>query len=145
MAWVPFYSLITKCNLSEMPRILLIEPDRILAETYDKALASAGNQVITCASAQSAIMAADHEAPDIVILELQLVEHSGVEFLYEFRSYPEWQHVPIIIQTLVPPNEFSENRHLLKNELGVQQYLYKPRANLRDLLRAVNEATPIKS
>ena len=31
--------------------------------------------------------------PAIVMLELQLVEHSGIEFLYEFRSYPEWQRV----------------------------------------------------
>jgi two-component system phosphate regulon response regulator PhoB len=73
-----------------MANILLIEPDRLLAEIYQRALSSEGHNVVVCAGAQSAILSADQSTPDLVILELQLVEHSGIEFLYEFRSYSEW-------------------------------------------------------
>ncbi len=66
-----------------MAQILLIEPDRLLAETYAQSLTGGGHRVVACAGAQAAIHAADQDCPDIVILELQLVEHSGVEFLYE--------------------------------------------------------------
>ncbi|HEX4774848.1 MAG TPA: response regulator [Candidatus Saccharimonadales bacterium] len=125
--------------------ILLIEPDRLLAETYFKALLQAGHQVVACAGAQTAILAADQRTPDLVIMELQLVEHSGIEFLYEFRSYIDWQRVPVIIQTLVPPGEFQASWQLLKNELGVQAYLYKPRTKLADLLAEVNQFQPIKA
>jgi len=128
-----------------MPHILLIEPDRRLAATYQQALESAGHRVVAAAGAQAAIMAADAAKPDLVILELQLVEHSGIEFLYEFRSYLDWQAVPVIIQTHVPSSEFDDSRHLLHDELGVQAYLYKPRTSLRRLVTEVNEFTPVKA
>ncbi len=126
-----------------MAQILLIEPDRLLAGVYAQALTGKGYKVVACASAQAAIMAADTSKPDVVVLELQLIEHSGVEFLYEFRSYPEWQNIPVIIQTGVPPGEFSGNRQLLKQELGVETYLYKPQTLLRQLLASVSEHLPV--
>lgn len=122
-----------------MSHVLLIEPDRVLAATYKEALVHAGFSVTPCASAQAAIFAADQLQPDLVIMELQLVEHSGVEFLYEFRSYPEWQSVPIIIHSQVPPAEFSGNLSGLKESLGVNFYLYKPLATLKDLLEVAHK------
>lgn len=118
-------------------RILLIEPDRQLAETYRSSLVQAGFEVIPCASAQAAILAADQAPPDLVILELQLVEHSGIEFLYEFRSYPEWQDIPVLVHSHVPPAEFNSQGRLLKNELAISGYLYKPATNLQNLVKSV--------
>jgi DNA-binding response OmpR family regulator len=123
-----------------MNSVLLIEPDRILAEIYKQAIEAADiGQVTAVSGAQAAIMAADQQMPDVVILELQLIEHSGVEFLYEFRSYSEWQSIPIIVQTVVPFGEFHDNWQLLQNELGVSTYLYKPHTSLRQLLNSVEE------
>ncbi len=124
-----------------MPQILLIEPDYVLAKTYSRALITAGYQVQAVPTAQAAITAADTQTPDLVILELQLVEHSGIEFLYEFRSYADWQAVPVIIQSQVPHGEFADSRQLLHDELGVKDYLYKPQTSLRLLIRTVNELT----
>jgi DNA-binding response OmpR family regulator len=120
--------------------ILLIEPDWVLAETYGRAFQAEGHNVVPCASAQSGIQAADKQSPDLVVLELQLIDHSGIEFLYEFRSYSEWQHIPVIVQSHIPPAEFAANWQLLKQELGVQEYLYKPSTNLVRLLGSVNGA-----
>ncbi|MEK7600270.1 MAG: response regulator [Patescibacteria group bacterium] len=122
-----------------MAQILLIEPDRILTETYGRTLTAKGHRVMACFTAQAAIQAADKQRPDLVVLELQLVEHSGIEFLYEFRSYPEWQGIPVIIQTTVPPSEFSDNWELLRGELGVETYLYKPQTTLQNLIDAIQE------
>src|SRR5687768_475592 len=101
------------------------------------ALASAGHQVRLCSSAQAAVMVADQVNPDGVGLEIQVVEHAGIEFLYEFRSYPEWQDIPVIIHSNVPPTEFEANLGLLRKELGVKDYLYKPRTNVKELIAAV--------
>ncbi len=125
-----------------MAKILLIEPDRILAHTYFEALTHAGHAVQICATAQGAIFCADDICPDVVILELQLVGHSGIEFLYEFRSYPDWQNVPVIVATNVPAGEFSGSWKLLRNQLGVSQYLYKPLTNLKKLLSTVQDFVP---
>lgn len=128
-----------------MSRILLVEPDRLLARTYEQALAGAGYQVVTVAGAQDAITAADRTGPDLIILEIQLVEHSGIEFLYEFRSYPEWQTTPVLIHTGVPPAEFNDSRAILGRELGVDVYLYKPRTSLKQLLDTVSGQLPVSS
>ena len=120
-------------------KILLLEPDRILAGTYRQALQYAGHDVVMCASAQSAIFAADAFRPDVVVLELQLIEHSGIEFLYEFRSYPEWQSIPVIVQTTVPMREFESSWDMLKEQLGVHSYHYKPLTNLRTLMMSIQE------
>jgi DNA-binding response OmpR family regulator len=116
-----------------MSNILLIEPDRLLAETYAAALKSQGHELAVCATAQSGIFAADEKKPDLVIVELQLVEHSGIEFLYEFRSYSEWQNVPVIVLSVVPKSEFSGSWELLTNQLGISDYLYKPDTPLKKL------------
>jgi DNA-binding response OmpR family regulator len=128
-----------------MAHILLIEPDYRLAEIYAQALNAAGHRIVRVPGAQAAISAADAAKPDLVILEIQLVEHSGIEFLYEFRSYLDWQTVPVIIQSQVPPGEFEHSRQLLYDDLGVRTYLYKPRTDLRRLLAEVQALIPIKA
>lgn len=128
-----------------MANILLIEPDSLLAETYRQALEAAGHKVNICAGAQVGIMLADKVKPEIVIIELQLVEHSGIEFLYEFRSYGDWQNIPVLVQSHVPPSEFADNLPLLKEQLGVKEYLYKPQTSLKRLIAAVGEQLAVKA
>lgn len=128
-----------------MSSILLIEPDKLLAETYAEVLQAEGHEVVARAGAQSAIMAADEARPDIVVLELQLVEHSGIEFLYEFRSYAEWQSIPVIIHSQVPPAEFMGGQKILEGELSVDTYLYKTRTSLRELAAAVREQLAVEA
>lgn len=126
-----------------MTHVLLIEPDRPLGKTYKAMLEADGLTVVVCTSAQAAITAADAVRPDIVVLELQLVNHSGIEFLYEFRSYTDWQEVPIIICTHVPSSEFAGARRLMRSDLGVAGYLYKPTMTLEKLRRSVRAAMPL--
>ncbi len=122
-----------------MSHILLVEPDRLVAKTYMQALQAAGHSVQVCATAQSAVFCADEHQPDLLILEVQLVGHSGIELLYELRSYPDWQSLPVIIVSGVPAGEFQGSWPLLKDELGVRAYHYKPLLSLKALCDAVGE------
>lgn len=116
--------------------VLIIEPDRVQAELIQAALQRSGHTARHAVSAQSAVLAIDERTPDIVILELQLPRHNGVEFLYEFRSYPEWLHVPVVIYSYMPPHELDRGATLYR-ELGVAQALYKPETSLAALCAAV--------
>ncbi len=122
-------------------KILLLEPDKVLADTYRQAFIGAGHKVVMCASAQAAVFAADDFKPDVVVMELQLTGHSGIEFLYEFRSYDDWTTTPVVINTSVPAGEFSESWSILKDQLQIAAYHYKPMTSLRTLLRAVQSVT----
>ena len=120
-----------------MARILLIEPNRILSQIYKDALEQDGYEVSAVYDAQNAITSSDKLLPDLIVLEIQLIKHNGVEFLYELRSYPEWQHIPVVVNSIVPPNEFAQNEVLYK-EIGINNYLYKPQTSLTELLRTID-------
>jgi DNA-binding response OmpR family regulator len=121
-----------------MPKILLIEPDKILAANIHDYFVKAGHEIIVHNDLQQAIMAADKIKPSAVIIELQLATRSGLEFLYEFRSYPDWQDLPVILHTIVKDDELSAYERVLR-DLNVGRILYKPETGLKSLLRAVDE------
>jgi CheY-like chemotaxis protein len=121
-----------------MAKVLLIEPDRVLAKHYITILRNAGHKVTACLTGQAAIQAADEKVPDLVVLELQLKGHNGVEFLYEFRSYPEWQHIPVVVHTLIP--ELALAGISTVPLLDIHTYLYKPTTSLEKLADTVDEA-----
>lgn len=123
-----------------MTNVLLIEPNTLLATTYRQLLEHAGFAVTVVLGAQAAINAADKCAPHIVVMELQLAGHSGLEFLHEFRSYSDWQRVPVIVHTVLNPTQWTFAREPLQRELGVTAFLYKPQTSLEELLRRVRAA-----
>lgn len=123
-----------------MSHILLVEPDRILAQTYKVALEKQKTLTVAVAhGAQMAIHLADLQTPDLILLEIQLPRHNGIEFLYELRSYPEWQSMPIILHTLVPLGHIEMSAEMIRT-LGIVNHLYKPTTTLQQLYRNVTEA-----
>lgn len=125
-----------------MAYVLLIEPNTLLAKAYTQAIRHAGHEVELQTQAQAGIIAADARTPDLVLLELQLPLHNGVEFLQEFRSYAEWQQVPVVINTVIPPGRMVRAETALRRDLGVRDVLYKPRTSLEDIVRLVREYVP---
>lgn len=119
-------------------RVLLIEPDKKLAATYMSALEGQGYEVCWAAHAQDAVLVADKAKPDMVLLELQLAGHNGIEFLYEFRSYSDWLNVPVVLLTSVGPHALNITQEMM-NELGIAGALYKPATTLKHLVRTVRE------
>jgi two-component system phosphate regulon response regulator PhoB len=117
--------------------ILLIEPDAVLARTYQSALQTEGHSVAHATSAQHAIIAADEQTPDLVILELQLPSHNGIAFLQEFQSYSDWADVPVVFHTYVPVRTNGDAHKIMRHEYGVEHWLYKPQTTLAQLLATV--------
>jgi DNA-binding response OmpR family regulator len=116
-----------------MRNVLLLEPDGLLADSISRYFAGADYKVQAHSDPQAAVTQADKQRPDVVITELQLAGRSGVEFLYEFRSYPEWQGVPVIIFTSLHSEDISAYQNVF-SELNIQAYLYKPATSLKQLL-----------
>lgn len=121
-----------------MAKILLVEPDIQLGRTYCRYLQIVGNHEVQWrTTAQSALSVVDEHKPDLIILELQLAAHNGIEFLYEFRSYKDWKNIPVLIHSQVPPL-LKAISPMLWDELGITGYYYKPSTKLKDLARAID-------
>ncbi len=120
-----------------MAHVLLLEPNTLLAQTYAAALECDNHSVTAVHDAQAGITAADEHTPDLIIVELQLSRHNGIEFLHELRSYYEWRSIPVIVHTTLAPPHLAAAGELLRTNLGVQAVLYKPQTSLAELLRVV--------
>ena len=117
-------------------KILVIEPDLVLAQTYIEVLNRAGHSAKSAHTAQDAVYHLDQIIPDLIIIEIQMANHNGVEFLYELRSYPEWQTIPVIVHSFVPKRLVQSQ--LTSRQLGIKACLYKPSTTLQQLVAAVS-------
>ncbi len=118
-----------------MPKILLLEPDLILADCYSNFLIQHGHNVIKCVDAQDAIEKCDQIKPDAVVLEPLLALHNGLEVIYELRSYKDFQKIPIIIQSYMPEDEFMISP--ITKRFGITAYIHKSTTHLTDLSQAL--------
>ena len=121
--------------------ILLIDSDKLLAKNVATAFARTGHKLVHITQAEAAIDFIDKHPPQAIILDLQLAGRSGVEFLFEFKSYPEWAQIPIIIFSSLPNAEAK--RYLDSfSKLDIKGYFYKPATALGQLVEAVNQLAP---
>jgi len=117
-------------------RILLLSSDRQLSRNTAAFLKLKGYNVSIYSDPQQAVVAADSIKPHLAVVDLALASRSGIEFLYELRSYPDWQSIPVIIMG---------NQHLLDIEpyleaftqLNISQYLSRPLTSLQKLEQEV--------
>lgn len=117
-------------------RILAIEPDRNTQNTLIETLID--HEVLVATTAQKAITYANENDFDRVVLELSLGGHSGMEFIYEFRSYPDWRGIPIIVySTVLVDGKIQSSRGW--RQLNIKGCLYKPKTSLRILRETVVE------
>ncbi|MEO8863317.1 MAG: response regulator [Candidatus Saccharimonadales bacterium] len=119
-----------------MMRVLLIEPDKIFGHITATALEAGGLDVEWRRSGQAAIDSMDTQTPDIIVLEPRLGLHNGIEFLYEIRTYTEWQNIPVVVYSLntqVKNDTFKEQFR----QLGVVEVMYKPRTTAIQLAQAI--------
>lgn len=118
--------------------ILLIEPDNLMAKIYTDAFNKNNLSVTHVNTAQQAINAVN-KYPDLIVLEIQLTEHSGIEFLYELRSYDDLRNIPVIISTIIPLREFKQSLDKMINELNIVEYYQKDSTEISKLIKKINE------
>lgn len=117
-------------------RVLIVEPDKILAKAYLQQFLLAGLDVLVARDGQMAVHSIDEQKPDVLVIELQLGAHSGIEFLHELRSYEDWADIPVIVHSSVPKSAFTVSDAAWKR-LGVVRYFYKPKTTAKQLIGAV--------
>jgi len=117
-------------------RILIVEPDSNAQATLVETLVK--YEIVTAANAPQAIEMADEQGIDMVIMEMSLAGHSGMEFLYEFRTYTDWIDVPVVVFSSVKlDRDITDSRTW--EQLNVASYLYKPSTSLEKLKSVVDK------
>jgi DNA-binding response OmpR family regulator len=119
--------------MSRVPRVLVVEDEQDIAALIKHALERSGDaQVDVVRSGDTALRAVADQAPDLVILDLNLPVLSGTEVCRVMRGRPDTANVPIIILTA----RASETDRVSGLDLGADDYVTKP-FSLRELAARV--------
>ncbi len=114
-------------------RIVVIDDDEWLVDTYTHTLAKAGYEVARAANALEAVQVIDTFQPDVIILDIFMPGPNGVALLHELQSYPDLARIPVIVVT----NAARDIRHGALTPYGVQAVLDKTAMTPEDILLAV--------
>jgi two-component system phosphate regulon response regulator PhoB len=103
-------------------RLLLVEDDKALAELLVWHFERQGFQVRRTADGEEALLLAEEEVPDIVLLDWMIEGVSGIEVCRRLRRRPATANLPIIMLT-ARGEEADRIRGL---ETGADDYVTKP-------------------
>lgn len=105
-----------------IPTVLVVEDETALVTLLRYNLERAGYRVLTATDGEEALLVADEETPDLVLLDWMLPQLSGIEVCRRLRSRQETRNVPILMLT-ARSEEADRIRGL---DTGADDYLTKP-------------------
>lgn len=124
-------------------KILIVDDERMLAETIAYNLQKEGFEVVMAHDGETALAKAKAEQPELVVLDLMLPKISGWEVCRALRQSPDYRlDAPVLMLTA----RGEEADKVLGLELGADDYLVKPFgmrelvARVRALLRRATKA-----
>jgi DNA-binding response OmpR family regulator len=111
------------------PRVLVVEDEQDIAGLIKHTLERSGDAAVeTVGRGDEALRIISTDAPDLVILDLNLPVLSGDEICRMLRQRPETAHIPVIMLTA----RTSESDRVAGLDLGADDYVTKP-FSLREL------------
>lgn len=102
-------------------RVLFVDDDKDIVDSMDAALRERGFDVLVARDGAEAMVRAERDAPDLIVLDVVMPKRSGVAVLERIRG--NWGRTPRIImvtaQTEQPFKDFAHAR-------GVDAFIDKP-------------------
>jgi DNA-binding response OmpR family regulator len=104
-------------------KVLIIDDDEAVTQTFAGILRLEGHEVRTALDAESGLKQADALVPDAIIVDLRMPLINGLGFLYRLRARERCKNTPVAIVTADYTLDESIPRELA--ELGAQLH-FKP-------------------
>src|SRR3954454_22408184 len=105
--------------MTPRPRILFVEDEASIAEPFANALWRDGFEPVLARTGAEALARAEHQEPDLVLLDLNLPDVDGRDVARELRRT---SNVPLIMLTA----RGTEMDRIVGLELGADDYVVKP-------------------
>lgn len=114
--------------------VLVVEDNELNMRLFCDLLDAFGYEAHKCRDGVKAIEIAREEAPDLIIMDIQLPEVSGLDITRWLKDDPELAHIPVLAVTAFAMRA-DEQR---VREAGCEGYLSKP-IQMTSFLRTVEE------
>jgi two-component system, OmpR family, phosphate regulon response regulator PhoB len=113
------------------PSVLVAEDESALVTLLRYNLEREGYRVLEAMDGEEALLVAEEEKPDLVLLDWMLPQLSGIEVCRRLRSRQETRNVPIIMLTA----RGEESDRIRGLDTGADDYLTKPFSMMELLAR----------
>lgn len=120
-------------------KVLLIEDDMWLADSYRDVMASKGIECEVAATAEDAMDTIDTMIPDVIVADIMLADTTVIGLLHELQSYDDTQKIPVIICSSLAKSAAHLQEQL--HEYGVVEILDKATVTPEELATTVEEYT----
>ena len=113
---------------------MIVDDSLTVRKITSRLLNREGFDVVTARDGVEALEMLENEAPDVILLDIEMPRMDGFEFTRMIKRDARHAHVPIIMIT----SRTAEKHRTLARELGVDLFLGKPFQE-QDLLRNLRE------
>ena len=78
-----------------MKKILIVDDEEVIRMLYGEELEDEGYEVVTTGSGHGLVELIRQEEPDLIILDIKMAEHDGLDLLQDVRK--EFYNIPVIL------------------------------------------------
>ncbi|MEL6830786.1 MAG: response regulator [Pseudomonadota bacterium] len=115
------------------PRVLIVEDNALNMRLFSDLLEASGYETLKCVDGAKAVGLALKEQPDLVVMDIQLPEVSGLDITRWLKDDERTREIPVLAVTAFA----MRTDELLVREAGCEGYLSKP-IQVRSFLDTVN-------
>lgn len=117
-----------------MKSVLIVEDYESIKSQYTEAFEQAGFEVETAQSGSDGLEKTQHRDYDVIILDILMLQLSGIEFLEGFEAAKHPQTTVVVVSNLDSPTIVQK-----ATDLGASKYLLKSQYTPKQLVAAVQE------
>ncbi|MBN1218255.1 MAG: response regulator [Anaerolineae bacterium] len=117
--------------------VLIVDDESLTCDMLKAILMPEGYDTILATSGTEALKVVEQQPPDIILLDVMMPDIDGLEVCRRLKANKRWQHIPIILVTVLDSTEDLVNGL----DAGADDFVNKPvngvelRARIRSLLR----------
>ena len=101
-----------------MAKILVIDDDRMMRDLYVEVLTRGGHEVVLAENGAEGL-ARLGQRPDLIVVDLQMADMNGYEFVKELRARDGRGTIPVIVSSGLGTGEYALR-------VGADRFLAKP-------------------
>jgi two-component system response regulator (stage 0 sporulation protein F) len=83
--------------VNTMAKILIVDDEEHIRFLYSEELSEAGYEVITADSGYKLMERIEEEKPDLIVLDIKMVDYNGLDLLQDIRN--KFYNMPVVLCT----------------------------------------------
>jgi DNA-binding response OmpR family regulator len=116
-----------------MAKILIVDDEEHIRYLYSEELSEAGYDVITAESGYKLIETIEEEKPDLVVLDIKMMDYNGLDLLQDIRN--KFYDMPVVLCTAY--DTFKEDMKSVAADFYVIKSFDLSELNLSELKKKI--------